>query len=463
MNATATLVVPDAISSLIGEALLESRETAGVLLVSEVAAPDRDLQLLARELHLVPNGGYIERTATELTISSDGYVPALGRAAEIGASALWFHTHPGEGASPGPSHRDQIVDQQLAELFRIRSGLDSYGALICAPSGGRFGFTGSLENAAGHSIIRYVWEVGRRFRLTAATNAPLLVDNAKLFDRNIRAFGGAIQGILGALTVTIVGCGGTGSAVAEQLVRLGVRDLTLIDPDVLSDSNVTRVYGSTPHTIGEPKAEVLRDWLVQIAPDAHIRSVLGSVVDEGVARRLIGSNVIFGCTDDNAGRLVLSRFSSYMLTPLIDCGVVLTSGPKGCMAGIDGRVTTLVPGAACLVCRDRIDLQRAHAESLSAEEHELRQREDYAAALPGVEPAVVPYTTGVAAAAVGELLERLVGYGDEPAPTELLIRFHDREISTNLALPRDGHYCDPTAGKIGFGAATPFLEQAWLG
>lgn len=50
-----------------------------------------------------------------------------------------------------------------------------------------------------------------------------------------------VQQTLGALRVGIVGCGGTGSAVAEQLVRLGVPHLTLIDADTLTESNVTRV------------------------------------------------------------------------------------------------------------------------------------------------------------------------------------------------------------------------------
>ena len=39
--------------------------------------------------------------------------------------------------------------------------------------------------------------------------------------------------------------GGTGSAVIEQLVRLGVRRLHLFDPDILTASNLTRVYGSS--------------------------------------------------------------------------------------------------------------------------------------------------------------------------------------------------------------------------
>jgi molybdopterin/thiamine biosynthesis adenylyltransferase len=270
-----------------------------------------------------------------------------------------------------------------------------------------------------------------------------------------------VQESLGRLHVAIVGCGGTGSAVAEQLVRLGVRTLSLFDPDTLSDSNVTRVYGSTPRDVGRPKVRVLADHLKRIAPDARVAANETMITVERTARTLADADLIFGCTDDNAGRLVLSRLSTFLLTPVIDCGVLLDSGEGGRLQGIYGRVTVLHPGAACLVCRKRINLERARTELLTPEERVRLQNEGYAPALGGVEPAVVVYTTMVAAAAVGELLERLIHYGVSKAPSEVLLRLHDREVSTNVAAPKKGHYCHPISGKMGAGLTSPFLEMTW--
>ena len=100
---------------------------------------------------------------------------------------------------------------------------------------------------------------------------------------------------------------------------------------------------------------------------------------------------------------------------------------------------------------------------LAAEEYGRLADEGYAPALPGTEPAVVTFTTQVAAAAVSELLERLIHYGPEPAPTEILLRAHEREVSTNDQGPREGHYCHPGAHKLGLGVTEPFLEQTWQG
>ncbi len=74
---------------------------------------------------------------------------------------------------------------------------------------------------------------------------------------------------------------------------------------------------------------------------------------------------------------------------------------------------------------------------------------------------MVIFTTSIASAAINELLERLIGFGPSPRPTQVLFRWHEREISTNNAKPQPGHYCNPESQKIGKGDSHPFLEQAW--
>jgi len=458
---TVSLVCPQPIVDEMADAAHQRLETAGVLLCSVVETPNGHRRLLARHMRWVDERAYIRRERDSLAIASDGYVSALAEAETLGAACLWVHTHPGDGALPIQSEHDRVVDCQLADLFRLRSASPYYGALVFSPRDKGITFTGFLQREGQErQAVDRLWQSGDRWRLTAAF-ANQYGRPSEQFDRNIRAFGPVIQATLGDLHVGIVGCGGTGSAVGEQLVRLGIRNFTLIDPDLLSASNTTRVYGSDLASVGRFKAELLADHLCHIAPDAVAAPVLGMITKESVARRLEDCDVVFGCTDDNAGRLVLSRLSTYYLTPVIDCGVLLSSNAEGVLTGIDGRVTTLVPGQACLVCRNRIDLARAAAELLTPNERVRRIEEGYAPALGRTEPAVVAFTTLVAATAVSELLERLIGYGPEPRPNEVLLRYHEREMSTNLALPHERHYCHPVSGKIGLGPTKPFLEQAW--
>ena len=455
-----TLVVPSDLGAEIERAAQDPLETAGVLLAKAIELPNGDFKFLAQEMHWVAASAYLVRRTDRLSIGSDGYVPSLARAEEFGSVAFWVHTHP-NGGTPRPSSHDRLVDGQLESLFRGRSNNAYYGALIFSSGDCGLTFTGHVdaEGSPPREVDR-LWLVGDRFRSVRSFDSEVASVSA-IFDRNVRAFGGAVQSTLSELRIGIVGCGGTGSAVAEQLVRLGVREISLVDPDRLSLSNITRVYGSTAADVGRPKVEVLAEHLRRIAPAGRFCQTQAMITVESAARQLMLCDIVFGCTDDNAGRLVLSRLPAYLLTPVIDCGVLLTSDSDGKLIGIDGRVTVATPGTACLVCRDRIDIRRASAELLTPEERRRRQDEGYAPALEGVEPAVVTFTTLVSATAVNELLERLIGYGPQPRPSEVLLRIHDREISTNAAQPREGHYCHPAVRKIGHGVSKPFLEMTW--
>ena len=358
------------------------------------------------------------------------------------------------------SEYDEVVDEELSETFRVRSGSDVYASVVAAPAETGIRFSGIVIDGDEVRSLQRLLIVGPRWSLITPEDAPPDERLPSMFDRQVRAFGGDLQRVLSKLTVGVVGCGGTGSAVGEQLIRLGIRSLILFDPDELSDSNVTRVYGSTPSDVGRPKVDVLADHLRRIAPTALVQPVEDKITEEPPARRLSACDVIFGCTDDNAGRLVLSRLASYYLVPVIDIGVLLSS-TDGSLEGIDGRITVLFPGEACLVCRGRVDLARAQAEQLDPAERESLQAEGYAPELVGIEPSVVAYTSMVASLAVAELVERLVGYGPEPEPGEILVRCHEREQSTNSRKPNPRHYCDPEAGQLGTGDRRPFLGQTW--
>ena len=457
---TITLVVPDHVRRSLVEQAALPHESAGVLLARYHRAQNGDIRLLARALRWLPSNSYVVRTATTMSIPAQSYVEPLRYAAEDNAIPLWIHTHP--NGNPSPSDHDRIVDSQIADVFRVRSGSRFYGTVIISSRGDDLAFTGTLQkDGCATEAIDRLWFPGDRWRLLSSHGQHHTAPEG-LFDRNIRAFGTAIQETISNLKLAVVGAGGTGSAVAEQLVRLGARDLLLVDGKTLSSSNVTRVYGSTEAQVGQPKkVEVLRDHLKRIFPATRCKTISALCSAQEVARSLANVDLVFGCTDDNAGRLVMSRLSTYYMVPVIDTGVLLSSDAKGKLLGIDGRVTVLSPGTACLVCRGRLDLDRAAAEQKHPVERQRLIDEGYAPALGQVEPAVVPFTTMVAAAAVSEFLERLIGYGYRTRPSEVLLRVHDREISTNVAKPKLGHYCHPDQRKQGAGDTEPFMEQIW--
>jgi molybdopterin/thiamine biosynthesis adenylyltransferase len=319
---------------------------------------------------------------------------------------------------------------------------------------------GAMPNGrAGPIVVDAVRVIDHRWRLFLSAGSWAGV--AAAFDRQIRAFGSDGQRLLAQLRVGVVGAGGTGSAVCEQLIRLGIGELLVIDPDVINDdgSNVTRVYGSTMNDIGMPKVDLVARAAKEIGLGTKVSPVQGSINDEATARLLTDCDVVFGCTDDNRGRMTLSRLAVWYLIPVIDMGVKLTSS-HGTLTGIEGRVTIIGPETGCLQCRGRINPRALQAEVLQPAERAARVTEGYAVGLAERDPAVVAFTTSVASQAVSEFLARTFSLDGEPSSTELLMRFHRRDIRRNTRAGMPGHWCT-NPSNVGAGDAIPLLEAMW--
>jgi molybdopterin/thiamine biosynthesis adenylyltransferase len=446
-----TLALPNGLWQELVAPLELDVETAAVLIARRVADTDT---LLARRVLWVPDDAYQRREALALEIKSTGYVPALKVAAEDGAVAIFFHTHP--GGEPAPSKYDLIVDEQLRSVFQLRTDQDVYASLILGGSSDAPRFSGRVFSGEDERALGRVRAVGARLQLFLSAGDD--VDEAH-FDRQIRAFGRHGQALLSALRVGIVGAGGTGSTVFEQVARLGVQEIVIVDDDVLTDSNLTRIHESGTAQVGTTKVAIAAEAAQRIGLATTVTAIDGRITALEAAKALRGCDVVFGCTDDNRGRAILSRLAYWYLIPVFDTAFLVdTDGDR--VRGLFGRVTTVAPGTACLFCRGRIDQAQLAAEALPEDERERLAAEGYVPGLGDPDPSVGTYTTLIGALAVSELLDRLFGFsGDEP-PSELLARVHDRALSTTTAKPREGHYCaDRTVW--GRGDVEPLLEQMW--
>lgn len=92
----------------------------------------------------------------------------------------------------------------------------------------------------------------------------------EFFQRGALLLGDDTMARVAATRAILFGVGGVGSWCAEALVRSGIGALTLVDPDNVCPSNVNRQLMATSSSLGRPKAEVLRERLLDINPDAQI-------------------------------------------------------------------------------------------------------------------------------------------------------------------------------------------------
>ncbi len=99
------------------------------------------------------------------------------------------------------------------------------------------------------------------------------MNETPIFDRSRRLLGDNAMERIANAKVIIFGIGGVGSWCAESLVRTGVRHLTLVDADTVSVTNINRQAPASISSVGKPKAQVMRNRLADINPDADIQVV----------------------------------------------------------------------------------------------------------------------------------------------------------------------------------------------
>lgn len=451
-----TLAVPEDIWREILDRLDEPVEGAAMLMARPVGALPGPLTLVVRDISWVPEDAYVERAADGLTISSGGWVPPLARAEAAGCMPVFLHTHP--QGDPRPSRRDDHVEDQIASVVAARSGQGQFAAVIVGGVSHRPMFTGRIRTGEQVSPMGRLRVAGATTRLLLTNREPSNNTNPTpvddIFDRQVRAFGDDGQRVLNALQIGVVGAGGTGSAVIQQLLRLGVGHITVIDKDTLEPSNITRVHGSGMSDAGAPKVDIAFRENDRIGLGTTVTAIRGDVTERHVVETLSHCDYVFGCTDDHAGRGVLTRLPTYLLCTLLDIGVVVDS-IDSVLVGVIARLTAVTPGSACLFCTRDIDPARAAAEQLPTSELKRQQAEGYAPELDTRDPAVVAYTTLIASIAVSELLDRLLTHVDPEPPNRLLVRVHDRQVSTLRKSGGAKHWCQQTPRAAG--GAEPFL------
>jgi len=408
------------------------------------------VKLIVHAVIPIADVDYLRRERYGLTIAS----PALTRVAKLaryeGLSVVFAHSHP-EGV-PDFSEQDDREEERLLPFLQARVPGRVHGTLVLT----EHQIQGRLY-VPDRVPVNAIISIGDRIR----SWAPAGMDTVEpFFDRQVRAFGPDIQRLLKGLRVGIVGAGGTGSPVAEQIYRLGVGHLRIFDGDQFAETNVNRVYGSSLKDDGRLKVEMLKEHLDKIGLATIVDIVPRHITNETAALALRDCDIVFGCTDKEQPRAILVQLAIRYCMPVFDLGVLIDS-QDGHIVGVHGRVTTLMPGEACLFCRGRITAEAIRIEALSEEDRQRQVRDGYAPELDEPAPAVIAFTSATASAAVMELLHRLTGFmGGERSSSEVLLALDQTRLRTNRIKPREGCLCEDYS-FWGRGDVEPFLEMVW--
>lgn len=375
----------------------QSAETCAVGFVRPARTNGRPGRLIVQALEPVPDTAYQVRTPTRASLTPEFMLDVVNRARIAGGGIALLHTHPGPGVLEGFSAVDDAGEMPLAAYFKSRLPEHAHIAGVATTSNLHLRALGCGASLSAIGVGATVRHYGEKFDMQAADPR---------YDRQVRAFGETGQALLRAARVAVVGAGGTGSFIAHELAHLGVGQLLLVDHDTVDTSNLNRLMGASPADCGLPKVVVARNSILAINPSIHVEAMIGDVVDEAVAAKLLEVDFIFGCTDSMASRAVINQIAYQYLIPVIDMGVAIHVR-DGHIASVTGRVQMLSPGLGCLVCADGLDGQQVRWELMSSVQ---RRADPYFQNASVPQPAVMPLNGVITSAAVAMFLSAITGY-----------------------------------------------------
>jgi molybdopterin-synthase adenylyltransferase len=176
------------------------------------------------------------------------------------------------------------------------------------------------------------------------------------YDRQMLFFGKAGQKNLSKIKVVIVGVGGIGSHIAQQIAFLGINNICLIDNDPLDETNKNRLIGVfDADKEGMRKIDIGARLILSINPKCNVICINESVPSEATLNVLKDSGFIFGCADNDGARLFLNQLALAYNIPYIDSASDISLENKE----FGGRVIFIDGENGCLHCLEELDPNEA--------------------------------------------------------------------------------------------------------
>ncbi len=372
------------------------------------------------------------------------------RSEQTGQDIIEFHTHPGSH-TPRFSSIDEhhghanaaCISQRLpgpVTLLMVvgNNRFDAFDAVVWDRSAGHFRTVERMEFVGRPSETFLIGEtaVGRNHKLVDA------------FDRQMR-IPGWNQKELARQRIGIVGVGGNGAHVFQTLIGMGAGSdgsVTIVDDDKIELSNLPRIpYANAEHD-GMSKVTVATQWAGRKAPNIPIVPLPCSVVEKTTLEQLAACTVLFGCVDNDGGRMVLNELAVRFGTPLIDLGCDIQVNGDGVIAG--GQVRMVLPGQnACLVCCGGFDPSEAAMDLMSDSEKAMRAQRGYVRdSEADATPSVANLNAMTAQFGVAQFLA--LTHGKRFADWDYA-HFDQFTLTTTVAHTKQRDDC-PCCGKAGF-------------
>jgi hypothetical protein len=387
-------------------------------------------------LRSVPDDQYVASQGCAAAFSHRFIVSVWNEAASMGASVLLFHSHGGSGR-PSLSRVDERSFEQLSRVFIQEFGHLALGSIVLSDGD----LPGGLVRLPGESMSRALGTA--RWSGPTLRFSPVEVHGKvpERYSRHDDVWGQAGQRRLAQARVGILGAGGGGSHVIQQLAHAGLGKLVVVDADVLEDPNRSRVVCVKRRDLKKPKAWLLARAARHANEDLQVEVVLERFPLPEAERALRSVDIIVACVDTLHARDEVQRFAWRHAIPLVDIGLSIHPRKDESRLRIGGHVATAIPGGPCLWCMGLL------SEEKLAEEGGGRGA---AYVTGGGNAQVISFNGVLASAAVNEVLDLLTGFRERDETPARLV-FNGMSNTLEECIPTANPTCPVCSEQLGRG------------
>lgn len=404
----------------------DEKEAVAVAICGRYQYKDKT-RLLVKDIFLVSYSECVHRSAGLVKWNLRCIHPLLSKASKEAFSILYIHSHP-TGYSTFSS-TDNDNDEHLYDAFYGYAEDGPHASAIMLPDGRIFGRVWVWGKEKKFVPFRCVKYVGDDVRFWFDDDKKIF-GNSGFSLRTIQTFGQGTFDLLQKLKIAVIGASGTGAPLIEQLYRIGVGSLVIIDPDRVEEKNLNRIVNATMHDAEKKryKTTVLKQAIKKAGLGTEVIDIHKNLYDDpNIIRAIADCDFIFGCVDSIDGRHLLNQLASFYLIPYIDMGVRLESNGKGGIDSIFFMVQYLKPFGSSFLTRRFYSNEELRAAGLlrtAPEEYKRMRQIGYIADIPLDNPAVISFDMQTSTFAVNDFLARIHSYRYDPNEEYAIMRFN---------------------------------------
>jgi molybdopterin/thiamine biosynthesis adenylyltransferase len=319
-------------------------ERVGFFSTSLKRIKDKEAIITITDYHSVPDEYYVDDPSVGAKINSNAIREALQRILTTKRGCLHVHLHD-HNSRPTPSFTDQESLPPLVESFSHINRELANGYLILS----RDSFFAAIQIQGVKRLLHpaKVTVVGYPSQFSffdSVCGGP----SVERYDRQ-SFLGPQSTYLFENVRVGIVGLGGGGSHIAQQLAHVGILNYAIFDDDRIEESNLNRLIGGYWRDVARRmlKTLIARRLIRNIVPKASIEVHTGKWQTN--PELLQRCDIVVGCIDSYSERAQLEAECRRYLIPYIDIGMdihQLNDQPPA----MSGQVILSMPGTPCLSC-----------------------------------------------------------------------------------------------------------------